>query len=99
MLERGLLLPRKTRMGRALFVLIWISLVIGTYVTGNVLANWAVCLCGLYLFIRSRRRRQSPLATGGPAGMQPPDSRRPASVAAFAVPHARAERLRTRRWR
>jgi hypothetical protein len=86
-------------MGRALFVLIWISLVIGTYVTGNVLANWAVCLFGLYLFIRSRRRRQSPLAARGPAGMQPPDSRRPVSAVGIAVPTARAERPHMRRWR
>jgi hypothetical protein len=86
-------------MGRALCVLIWISLVIGTYVTGNVLANWAVCLFGLYLFIRSRRRRHSPLVTSGPDGMPPLDSRRPVSAVAITAPHLRAERPRARRWR
>ena len=43
-------------MVRMLVVLLWISLVIGTYVTGNVLGNWLVCLLGLYTFIRSRPR-------------------------------------------
>jgi hypothetical protein len=27
-------------------VLFWLSLIVGTYVTGNVLGNWVVCLLG-----------------------------------------------------
>ena len=44
-------------MVRLLIVLFWISLIVGTYVTGNVLGNWVVCLLALFFFIRSRRRR------------------------------------------
>ena len=44
-------------MVRLLIVLFWISLIVGTYVTGNVLGNWVVCLLALVFFIRSRRRR------------------------------------------
>ena len=43
-------------MVRLLIVLFWISLIVGTYVTGNVLGNWVVCLLALFFFIRSRRR-------------------------------------------
>ena len=45
-------------MVRLLIVLFWISLIVGTYVTGNVLGNWVVCLLALFFFIRSRRRRE-----------------------------------------
>src|SRR5579859_1637168 len=48
---------RETLMFTAFIVLLWISLVIGTYATGNVVANWLVCLLGVILFIRRRRRR------------------------------------------
>jgi len=44
-------------MVRLLIVLFWISLIVGTYVTGNVLGNWVVCLLALFFFIRSRRRQ------------------------------------------
>ena len=44
-------------MVRLLIVLFWISLIVGTYVTGNVLGNWVVCLLALFFFIRSRRHR------------------------------------------
>ena len=49
-------------MVRLLIVLFWVSLIVGTYVTGNVLGNWVVCLLALFFFIRSRRRR--PGSTG-----------------------------------
>ena len=45
-------------MVRLLIVLFWISLIVGTYVTGNVLGNWVVCLLALFFFIRSRRRQE-----------------------------------------
>ena len=45
-------------MVRLLIVLFWISLIVGTYVTGNVLGNWVVCLLALFFFIRSRRRSE-----------------------------------------
>jgi hypothetical protein len=31
-------------MVRLLIVLFWVSLIVGTYVTGNVLGNWVACL-------------------------------------------------------
>jgi hypothetical protein len=43
---------------RFLLVLFWISLIVGTYVTGNVVGNWIVCLLGLAVLVRSRRKRQ-----------------------------------------
>ena len=45
-------------MVRLLIVLFWVSLIVGTYVTGNVLGNWVVCLLALFFFIRARRRRE-----------------------------------------
>lgn len=42
---------------RFLIVLFWISLIVGTYATGNVAGNWIVCLVGLLLLVRSRRKR------------------------------------------
>jgi hypothetical protein len=45
-------------MVRLLSVLFWVSLIVGTYVTGNVLGNWGVCLLALFFFIRSRRRQR-----------------------------------------
>ncbi len=45
-------------MVRLLIVLFWISLIVGTYVTGNVLGNWVVCLLALFFCILSRRRRE-----------------------------------------
>ena len=44
-------------MVRLLIVLFWLSLIVGTSVTGNVLGNWVVCLLALFLFIRARRRQ------------------------------------------
>ena len=38
-------------MVRLLIVLFWISLIVGTYVTGNVLGNWVVCLLALFFFV------------------------------------------------
>jgi hypothetical protein len=45
-------------MVRLLIVLFWISMIVGTYVTGNVLGNWVVCLLALFFLIRSRRRSE-----------------------------------------
>jgi hypothetical protein len=45
---------------RFLIVLFWISLIVGTYATGNVVGNWIVCLLGLLLLVRSRRKRPTP---------------------------------------
>jgi hypothetical protein len=52
-------------MVRLLIVLFWVSLIVGTYVTGNVLGNWVACLLALFFFVRSRRRRdrQAPAET------------------------------------
>jgi hypothetical protein len=55
-------------MVRLLIVLFWVSLIVGTYVTGNVLGNWVVCLLALFFFIRSRRRRDR---QGAPAETAP----------------------------
>ena len=33
---------------RLVFVLLWVSLIIGTYVTGNVLGNWIVWLLACF---------------------------------------------------
>jgi hypothetical protein len=54
---------------RLLVVLFWVSLIVGTYVTGNVVGNWVVCLLALFFFVRSRRRREphGPSTEGTPA--------------------------------
>jgi hypothetical protein len=85
-------------MVRMLVVLLWISLVIGTYVSGNVVGNWLVCLLGLYVFIRSRRRQSSlpPTATG--PSVLPPRAARPVPAATAGSPHTSADQQR-RRWR
>ena len=44
---------------RVLIVLFWLSLIVGTYVAGNVLGNWVVCLLALFFVLRSRSRRAS----------------------------------------
>src|SRR5436305_1255918 len=44
------LYSRETFMFTAFIVLLWISLVVGTYATGNVAGNWLVCLLGVVLF-------------------------------------------------
>jgi len=49
-------------MVRLLVVLFWLSVIVGTYVTGNVVGNWVVCLLALFFFVRSRRRREPHLA-------------------------------------
>jgi hypothetical protein len=51
---------------RILIVLFWVSLIVGTYVTGNVLGNWVVCLLALFFFVRSRRRHE-PLRPADPS--------------------------------
>ena len=49
-------------MMRVLIVLFWVSLLIGTLLAHNLIANWAVTLAGLYFLARwwthrSRQRR------------------------------------------
>lgn len=83
---------------RVLVVLLWISLVIGTYVTGNVVGNWLVCLLGLYVFIRSRRRRSSPATSTGPSVL-PARGSRPVPALTSESPHPAGEQRRSRRWR
>jgi hypothetical protein len=43
-------------MFRLIVVVFFLSLIIGTYVTGNVVANWAACLVALALLVGARRR-------------------------------------------
>jgi hypothetical protein len=85
-------------MVRMLVVLLWISLVIGTYVSGNVVGNWVVCLLGLYVFIRSRRRQSSPTTATGPSVL-PSRTSRPAPAVTAVPPHSSADQQRGRRWR
>jgi hypothetical protein len=52
---------------RVLIVLFWLSLLIGTLLAHNLVANWAVTLAGLYFLARwwnhrSRERRQAKAA-------------------------------------
>jgi len=43
-------------MFRLIVVVFFLSLIIGTYVTGNLVANWVACLTALALLVRGRRR-------------------------------------------
>ena len=43
-------------MFQLIVVVFFLSLIIGTYVTGNLVANWAACLAALALLVRARRR-------------------------------------------
>jgi hypothetical protein len=43
-------------MFRLIVVVFFLSLIIGTYVTGNLVANWIACLAALALLVRARRR-------------------------------------------
>jgi len=88
-------------MVRLLIVLFWVSLIVGTYVTGNVLGNWVVCLLALFFFIRSRRRQRqdTPAETvqansGGPKSSPTPLSSSVSRAQHDAQPHAPR-----RRWR
>ena len=52
---------------RVLIILFWLSLLIGTLLAHNLVANWAVTLAGLYLLAcwwnhRSRERRAAKAA-------------------------------------
>ena len=61
-------------MFRLIVVVFFLSLIIGTYVTGNVVANWAACLVALALLVRARRRtgeRPSPAAQADPQSSPP----------------------------
>ena len=84
-------------MARALVTVIWISLIVGTYVAGNVVGNWLVCLLGLYLLIRYRQRRASRAGLNG----QPPVAvQGPQRVSAVTADprHPRAAQRTVRRW-
>jgi hypothetical protein len=75
-------------MARALITVIWISLIVGTCVAGNVVGNWLVCLLGLYLLIRYRQGRASRVALNG----QPSTASRPYSIGAAPTPASECTR-------
>ncbi len=89
-------------MVRLLVVLFWISLIVGTYVTGNVLGNWVVCLLALFFFIRSRHRQRqdtpAEIAQPNDAGAKrsPPG---PLSSSASRAQHGAQPHAPRRRWR
>jgi hypothetical protein len=94
-------------MVRLLIVLFWLSLIVGTYITGNVLGNWVVCLLALFLVVRSRRRREAtappphPPASGLSASgslASPPVSPRTATPQSAPVHHPARPRAEQRRW-
>ena len=95
-------------MVRLLIVLFWLSLIVGTYVTGNVLGNWVVCLLALFFFVRSRRHREATVpvprvsATGSGATQPSANSQvSPRTATAHSVPVQQPARGRAdlRRWR
>lgn len=88
----------KSHMLRAVIVLMWISLLVGTYVTGNVVGNWLVCLLGIYLFIRSRRGQPSRVVSSGSTAASAKGPRQPVPSAGSDSPHSRVERRPSRRW-
>ncbi len=84
----------------ALVVLLWISLIIGTYATGNVAANWLVCLLGAILLIRWRRRRHLSADTSLPTRTSPIHaSPRPVQATGAVAPRSRPDHASNRRWR
>jgi hypothetical protein len=61
---------------RALIVLFWLSLLIGTLLAHNLVANWAVALAGLYFLARwwtgrSRKWREAHAAAQPAIGSDP----------------------------
>jgi hypothetical protein len=53
---------KETLVIRVLVVLFWLSLIIGTLLARNIVANWAVALAGLYMLTRwwaARPKQQS----------------------------------------
>ena len=89
-------------MVRLLIVLFWVSLIVGTYVTGNVLGNWVVCLLALFFFIRSRRRHSqdtpAEIAQANDAGVRR-SSPGPLSSSVSGAQHGVQLHAPRRRWR
>ena len=84
----------------AVIVLVWISLIIGTYATGNVVGNWLVCLLGVILLIRRRRRRHLSADTSLPTRTSPMHgSPRPVQATGAVAPRSRPDHATNRRWR
>jgi hypothetical protein len=50
-------------MFRVLILLFWISLLTGTLLAHNIVANWAVTLTGLYFLVRWRSARRRDAST------------------------------------
>jgi len=75
---------------RLLIVLFWTGLIVGTFVTGNVLGNWVVCLVALFLFVRSRTKHASLARTEA--------SRAPTTSGAPTNPDRGAVRLGNRKY-
>jgi hypothetical protein len=92
-------------MVRLLIVLFWFSLIIGTYVTGNVLGNWVVCLLALFFLVRSRRGREAtaplPASASGASGSSPSPPVAPRNATPQSSPvyePARPRRAGQRHW-
>jgi hypothetical protein len=76
-------------MFRALIILFWVSLIIGTLVAHSVVANWAVTLAATYFTVRwwTRRRHAARNAAAAPQPTSPiasPTLRQPTSTIANA---------------
>jgi len=93
-------------MFRLIVVVFFLSLIIGTYVTGNVVANWAACLVALALLVRARRRtgeRPAPAVQADPQSSPPSAMPRVADLRSpIPAPRSSAPvqtRAAQRRWR
>ncbi len=73
-------------MFQVLVVVFWLSLIIGTALAQNIVANWAVALAGLYFLARwwSRRTQASRRTRAAPASVNAatPSTEHPAIAAA-----------------
>ena len=93
-------------MFRLIVVVFFLSLIIGTYVTGNLVANWIACLAALALLVRARRRageRPSP-AVHADQQSSPPSAMPRVADLRSPIPAPRAiasvqTRAAHRRWR
>ena len=93
-------------MFRLIVVVFFLSLIIGTYVTGNVVANWVACLAALALLVRARRRtgeRPCPAVQADPQSSPPSAMPRVADLRSpIPAPRSSASvqtRAAQRRWR
>ena len=70
-------------MVHVLVVLFWVSLLLGTLLAHNIVANWAVALGGLYFLVRWwTRRSHAARGTARPAvADKPPGGTNPRQVA------------------